>query len=211
MYNNGGESEKIVLLQSSLLLGFWHSEIDGHMQPWYWTGIAISLCQMLGLHRNPDATKYNPCFTNRQRSLWRRLWWSCVFRDRWLGLTFGRPLRINLNDCDAPMPVASDLLQDLEVVPESISAPFVPSKMLQLAKYWITLVELSKLLGSCLTMNYQTVRSRPSVNEVEALEAQILQCKLPDQYEAGLTRLAKFHCYHVHLHYQLRPLKHRMG
>lgn len=171
MYNNGGESEKTVLLQFSLLLGFWHSEIDGHMQPRYRTGIAVRLCQVLGLHRNPDATKYNPCITNRQRSLWRRLWWSCVFRDRWLGLTFGRPLRINLNDCDTPMPVVSDLLQDLEVVFESTSAPFVPSKMLQLAKHWITLVELSKILGSCLTMNDQTVRSRSSVNEVETLEA----------------------------------------
>lgn len=202
MYNNGGEREKIILLQSSLLLGFWHSELDEHMQPWYWTGIAITLCQVLGLHRNPDGSKYNPSVTGRQRMLWRRLWWSCFFRDRWLGLTFGRPFRINIQDCDTPWPRASDLLYDVEATPEFLYAAFVPSEMPRLARYWVTLVELSKLLGDCIIMNYQIQRPKPSIDDVEALETRLSQCELPDKYEKGLTRLAIFYCCHVHLHYQ---------
>jgi hypothetical protein len=202
MYYNGGERDKVTLLQSSLLLGFWHSSLDEHMQPWYWTGIAISLCQVLGLHRNPDESRYNFTVTEQQRMLWRRLWWSCFFRDRWLGLTYGRPMRINLKDCDTPMPLASDILYDVAAVSGSISDDFLSNEMPRLARYWIIVVELSKLLGECLTLNYQIMRPTPSLDEVEALETKLLQCKLPDQYEKGLTRLATFYCYHVHLHYQ---------
>lgn len=202
MYSNGGERNKIILLQCSLLLGFWHSELDEHLQPWYWTGIAISLCQALGLHRNPDASRRNSTITEEQRMLWRRLWWSCFFRDRWLSLTYGRPLRINIEDCDAPMPLASDLLYDVAALPRSLTDAFVPSEMSQLGNYWVTLVHLSKLLGECLIMNYQFSRPIPSLGEIEALEGKLLQCSLPDQYEKGLSRLATFYCYHVHLHYQ---------
>ncbi|KAL5362930.1 fungal-specific transcription factor domain-containing protein [Aspergillus floccosus] len=202
MYYNGRERDKVTLLQSSLLLGFWHSGLDEHMQPWYWTGIAISLCQVLGLHRNPDESRYNSTVTEQQRMLWRRLWWSCFFRDRWLGLTYGRPMRINLKDCDTPMPLASDVLYDVAAVPGFIYDAFLPNEMPRLAQYWVTVVELSKLLGECLTMSYQIMRPTPSLDEVEALETKLLQCKLPDQYEKGLTRLATFYCYHVHLHYQ---------
>ena len=38
MYDNSGETDKEVLLQSALLLSFWHSEKDSHSQPWYWSG-----------------------------------------------------------------------------------------------------------------------------------------------------------------------------
>lgn len=175
------------------------------MQPWYWTGIAITLCQVLGLHRNPDGSRYNSSVTDRQRMLWRRLWWSCFFRDRWLGLTFGRPFRINIQDCDTPWPLVSDLMYDVEATPEVLYAAFVPSEMPRLARYWVTLVELSKLLGDCIVMNYQIQRPKPSVEDVEALEQRLLQCELPDQYEKGLTRLATFYCCHVHLHYQYIP------
>ncbi|BAE54660.1 unnamed protein product [Aspergillus oryzae RIB40] len=42
------------------------------------------------------------------------------------------------------------------------------------------------------------------MGEINALEAQIMRCRLPDQDEHGLTHLAKFYAHHVHLHYQLR-------
>jgi Fungal specific transcription factor domain len=214
MYSNGGERDKIVLLQSSLLMGFWHSDTDEHMQPWYWTGIAISLCQVLGLHRDPDSSKYNSSITDRQRHLWRRRWWSCFFRDCWVSLTLGRPLRINLNNCDTPLPSADDLLSDVDRMHESTSAAYLPKDLAYLAKYWIAAIELSKLLGAVITMNYQTLRAKPSTYQIEALEAELLQYKLPDQYEHDLTRLATFYSYHLQLQYQLRllcPIKQNSG
>ncbi|KAB8271122.1 fungal-specific transcription factor domain-containing protein [Aspergillus minisclerotigenes] len=201
MYDNGGERNKVTLLQASLLLGFWHSEQDDHMQPWYWTGIAINLCQMLGLHRDPDSLRYNSSITDCQRRLWRRLWWTCFFRDRWLGLTLGRPLRINLDDCDLPMSVPADLLSELDSIPRAISASYIPQEFPKLAEFWIILIELSQLLGKVLVLKNQPVKSKSSMNEINALEAQIMRCRLPDQDEHGLTHLAKFYAHHVHLHY----------
>ncbi|KNG81942.1 C6 transcription factor [Aspergillus nomiae NRRL 13137] len=202
MYDIGGERNKVTLLQASLLLGFWHSEQDEHMQPWYWTGIAINLCQMLGLHRDPDSLRYNSSITDHQRRLWRRLWWTCFFRDRWLGLTLGRPLRINLDDCDLPMSVPADLLSELDSIPEAVSVSYVPQDFHKLAEFWIILIELSQLLGNVLVLKSQSVKSKSSVNQINALEAQITRCKLPDQDEHGLTPLAKFYAHHIHLHYQ---------
>ncbi|KZN87824.1 Cutinase transcription factor 1 beta [Penicillium chrysogenum] len=142
MYDNGGEMDKVVLIQSALLMGFWHSKEDGHAQPWYWVGVAISLCQILGLHRDPDSAKVNSVFPGCRRPIWRRLWWSCFFRDRWLSLTLGRPLRINLDDCDLPMPSAADLLGDVAEIPASITSAYIPSDLPQLANYWVILIKL---------------------------------------------------------------------
>lgn len=202
MYENGNERNKIVLLQASLLMGFWHSEIDEHAQPWYWTGTAISHCQILGLHRDPGTSTYNPHITDRQRSFRRRLWWSCFFRDRWLGLTLGRPLRINLDDSDVPMPLAGDMLFDIKGLEEHALADHLPSDMQRLSGFWVMLIEISRQLGDVLLMSYQAGRPRPLLGDVEALETRLLQTKLPDLYEGGLTRFSKFYSNHVHLHYQ---------
>ncbi|OGM48902.1 C6 transcription factor [Aspergillus bombycis] len=202
MYDNGGERNKVSLLQASLLLGFWHSEQDEHTQPWYWTGIAINLCQMLGLHRDPDFLRYNSSITDRQRRLWRRLWWTCFFRDRWLGLTLGRPLRINLDDCDLPMCVPADLLSELDSIPEAVSVSYIPQEFQKLVEFWMILIELSQLLGKVLVLKSKSVKSKSSINQINALEAQITRCRLPDQDEHGLAPLAKFYAHHVHLHYQ---------
>ncbi|KAJ5220564.1 fungal-specific transcription factor domain-containing protein [Penicillium chermesinum] len=202
MFNNGGERNKVVLLQSSLLMGFWHSDMDEHAQPWYWSGIAISLCQILGLHRNPDMSNLTTHISGRQVSFWRRLWWCCLFRDRWLGLTLGRPLRINLDDCDTPMPVLEDLLFDIQKPEGSAAASYFPADMERLARYWIMLIELSCLLGDILTMNRRLGGLKASQAQVEGLEKRLLGSKLPDRYEVGLTPIASFYSNHVHLHYQ---------
>lgn len=117
----------------------------------------------------------------------------------------GRPLRINLDDCDAPFPSPDDLLYDIVGLQETIIDSYIPSDMGRLAKYWVMLISLSQQLGKVLAINYKTVRSRPSSHEIGALEKELLQCDLPDQYEAGLTMASRFHSNHVHLHYQLVP------
>lgn len=201
LYSNSGERDKTVLLQSSLMLGFWHSEVDEHAQPWYWTGVSISLCQILGLHRNPDAARYNAAITDQQRHLWRRLWWTCFLRDRWLSLTLGRPLRIDLDDCDVAMPSVADILYDFKNIPQSLFSAFIPDDLPVLAEYWIMLIQLSRLLGSVLTLSYKTVRPKPSREQIETLEAEILRYKPPEQCPSwnGSTR---FYLHHLQLHYE---------
>ncbi|EFY89034.1 hypothetical protein MAC_04965 [Metarhizium acridum CQMa 102] len=201
MYDNGGETDKVVLLQSALLMGLWHSQRHSHAQPWYWTGIAISICQILGLHRDPDSVKFNASFPAYRRHLWRRLFWSCFFRDRWLSLTLGRPLRMNLNDCDTPMPSVADVISDLDELPPSIIQGHIPDDLSQLAEYWIVLIRFSKLLGDVLTLGYQPFSPAATLQQVESLEADIQQLQVPDKCANEQNKFALFYLYHLQLHY----------
>ena len=102
------------------------------------------------------------------------------------------------------MSVPADLLSELDSIPRAISASYIPQEFPKLAEFWIILIELSQLLGKVLVLKNQPVKSKSSMGEINALEAQIMRCRLPDQDEHGLTHLAKFYAHHVHLHYQLR-------
>ena len=50
-----GENDKLVLVQSALLLSFWFDDAEDIKQSWYWTGIAFGIAQALGLHRQLDS------------------------------------------------------------------------------------------------------------------------------------------------------------
>lgn len=205
MYRNGNERSKIVLLQSSLLLGLYHADINEYNQPWYWTGVAISSCQILGLDHNNASSKNSSSITDRQRSFWRRLWWSCFFRDRWLSLAMGTHARIKLESCDTPFPSPDDLLYDVVGLQEDTASAYMPGDMKRLAKYWVMLITLTRQLGDVLDIKHQNLRPRLSCQEINAFEKRLTQCDLPDQYEAGLTRASRFYSNHVHLHYQFVP------
>ncbi|EHK17894.1 uncharacterized protein TRIVIDRAFT_194406 [Trichoderma virens Gv29-8] len=192
----------LVLLQGALLLGFWNSDIEDHMQPWQWSGRAINLCHVLGLHRDIDAIGYNTSITERQRSLFRRLWWTCFWRDRWLSVSLGRPLRINLDESDTPDPLVSDIAVDLEGIPESVTSAYFPRDLPRLAEYWIQLIQMTKLLGKTLMTCYQLRRPKPTINQIDTLEAELMRFNMPEHPDPSLSRLATFYYYHLQLHYQ---------
>ncbi|KAL7942700.1 fungal-specific transcription factor domain-containing protein [Trichoderma barbatum] len=202
VFNNGGEKNNLILLQGALLLGFWNSDIEDHMQPWHWSGRAINLCQVLGLHRDIDSVGYNTSITERQRSLFRRLWWTCFWRDRWLSVSLGRPLRINLDESDTPDPLVSDIAVDLEDIPESVTSAYFPRDLPRLAEYWIQLIHMTKLLGKTLTTCYQLRRPKPTIGQIDALEAELMRFSMPEHPDPILSRLATFYYYHLQLHYQ---------
>lgn len=102
LFDLSHENDKIVLVQSALLLSFWFAEAEDVKQSWYWTGIAFGIAQTLGLHRDFSGS------TTEQRILWRNLWRCCMIRDVWLAFSMGRPLRLNKNDCSVPLTPASD-------------------------------------------------------------------------------------------------------
>jgi hypothetical protein len=54
-FDLSSENDKIVLVQSSLLLNFWFADTEDVKQSWYWTSIAFSIEQTLGLHRRIKA------------------------------------------------------------------------------------------------------------------------------------------------------------
>lgn len=202
MYETSGETDRTVLLQSAILLSFYHSEKDLHTQVWYWSGIAISHCQIMGLHRPPTNRDDHSSTASRQQSIWRRLWWCCFFRDRWLSLTLGRPLRINSEDCTVAMPVADDLLIDVADMPSVLAATYIPEGYTQLAQDWVLLMQVSKLLGQVLALSFRPNARKPSFEEVKALETAILACPVGGNDEYRQSSSTIFSWCHIQLHYQ---------
>ena len=100
------------LVQALLLMTYWYETPDDQKDTWHWMGVAISLAHTIGLHRNPEkSVALNP----KGQKLWKRIWWSCVMRDRLVALGMRRPTRIKSEDCDVPMLTLEDFDIDIDI------------------------------------------------------------------------------------------------
>ncbi|ODV86643.1 hypothetical protein CANARDRAFT_27070 [[Candida] arabinofermentans NRRL YB-2248] len=101
------ESEPIPLVQS-ILCFIWNYENFSMFSKndYYWTKIAIGYAQQFGFHRNLDEDEYLSVYEKR---MYRRLWWLLFIKDKLVGLGFGKPFMINLDDCDVLMLTDEDL------------------------------------------------------------------------------------------------------
>jgi hypothetical protein len=78
------------LIQAILLHAYWYISGNDQKDPWYWLGICISLATSLGM--NQEITYVNKDVKTRR--LWRRIWWTCVSRDRITTVTTRKPTQI---------------------------------------------------------------------------------------------------------------------
>ena len=100
------------LVQALLLMTYWYETPDDQKDTWHWMGVAISLSHTIGLHRNPTKSL---ALDGKGKKLWKRVWWSCVMRDRLVALGMRRPTRIKSEDCDVPMLTLEDFDIDIDV------------------------------------------------------------------------------------------------
>ncbi|KAK4173035.1 fungal-specific transcription factor domain-containing protein [Triangularia setosa] len=103
LYSLDAERDKMVLLQTLLLMSFWRGGSSEDKDGWHWSGLAFSLAFDFCLHRQPDAH-----LTARQETLRKRCWWSCVLRDRLLALSEQRAPRLQLDQSDVPLLTLAD-------------------------------------------------------------------------------------------------------
>ena len=104
--------------------------------------------------------------------------WSCFVRDRWLSLVKGRPLRIDLEDCDLPLPVIDDIAKELDALPLAVRDRYIPYQSDAVARLWIKLVRISVTLGNILRVHYRCKGPRPSVEDIEKSEEEVQGCVL---------------------------------
>jgi hypothetical protein len=186
-------------------MGFWYADTEDRTGSWHWIGVAISLCQTIGLHRDPEADQpHKRGYSSSQRSLWRRIWWSCYFRDTWLSLGMGRPMRINIDDCDTPMPSVDDVLAEMIGVSATVKDQFLPEGAAQLTQYWVSLLELTVALGGVLATHYRPARrAMPTTSDIEANEKEILKCVEVCQHNGVYSnRVVELHHYELQLYYE---------
>jgi hypothetical protein len=186
-------------------MSFWYTDAQDHTGAWYWVGIAVTLAQGMGIHRctNAQSRHSNQILSEERMRLTRRLWWTCVVRDRWLSLAKGRPMRIHDEDCDAALPCARDLLDELEVLSAHATREFIPPRVDGLADMWVRLVRVSSTLGCILRTHYRLKGPRPSVGDIDELAADLDDCQPSATVGIqGTSDVLLLHEYHLHLFYQ---------
>ncbi|KAJ9418958.1 fungal-specific transcription factor domain-containing protein [Fusarium oxysporum] len=171
LYDMQHEKDRTTLIQAVLLMGFYSSDTEDKTGPWHWIGVAIGLSQTAGLHRNPHSTA-SRIPQHRQR-LWRLIWWSCVHQDVWFSVGMGRPVRINLDDCDTQLPVAADLDALAIGVPDTLREKYLPAGMPDLSKLFVELINLAIIQSNILSTHYRARQIRPSIADVVEVEKRI--------------------------------------
>ncbi|KAJ6022138.1 hypothetical protein N7540_007642 [Penicillium herquei] len=204
-YDVDRSADKLVLIQSVLLMSFWYTDAQDHTGASHWIGIAITLAQGIGIHRNPNSqVRGNSQIASEERQrLARRLWWTCVVRDRWVSLAKGRPMRIHDEDCDAPFPWPDDVSRELQLLSAETRERFIPPDVHYLAGMWVQLVKTSSVLGRILRAHYRLKAPPPRTQEVDELVAELLECQpSPPTAMYDVSDIARVHEYHLQIFYQ---------
>lgn len=199
IYDAQTESDKTSIISSAILLAFWYVDLEDIDGCSHWLGIAINLCHGVGLHREPYYARGPDFpFPPSRLSLWRRLWWSCYYRDAWIAYAFGRPMRLHLDDTDLELPQTADIMVDMKDLPAEIRGDYLPPDLEQLSSLWITLLHLSIKLEEVLILHYRPRRPPLSISQLELDNAEIMRLYNnlpPDNSSQG--QLASLHLGHL--------------
>jgi hypothetical protein len=155
LYSLGYETDRLTLVQSLLLMTFWYDSDGDDKHTWYWMGLALTTAHVEGLHR--DLAQQ---MTKKGR-LRRRIWWSCVIRDRVMGLGIRRPCRIREDEFSVEQLRLDDfdiVLPPPPAVARLLAAPnftgIDPANRQKLATLCIDLSKLCITIGRILYSQY---------------------------------------------------------
>ena len=183
-------------------MAFWYSDTEDRTGAWHWIGIAISLCHTLGLHRNPETANPSHRLPRARISILKRIWWSCVVRDKWLSLSMGRPMRINPKDCQMPMPSSEDVVAELQEIPVHIRERYIPSNPEWLADLWVKLLKISDLLGTIISIFYKQEARKADQADMDLCQSRLLQCFVPIDERSLKDSISLIHTYQLQLFYE---------
>lgn len=142
LYSFDAEQDKMIQLQTLLIMSFWRGDLGEDKDAWHWSGLAITLASDLFLHRQPSSQ-----LTERQKTLRKRCWWSCVLRDRLLALTEGRDPRLRLGESDVPMLTLADYNIGLRCPISEMAAEAELGKRTALSMFSLQLIRLVMCIG----------------------------------------------------------------
>ncbi|KAH7336484.1 fungal-specific transcription factor domain-containing protein [Rhexocercosporidium sp. MPI-PUGE-AT-0058] len=150
LYDLNYERDKITLIQAVLLMSYFFSDAHDRSDSWHWVGVASSLCQTIGFHRDPGLLNV-PAYYRRQ---WKRIWWCCVHRDRWISMGMGRPTRIKMADCNLSQLTEDDLVDPNSQLPSTERYSHLVEQCELRAPLFIEALKLSMILGDVLDCQY---------------------------------------------------------
>ncbi|KAH8892346.1 hypothetical protein GQ53DRAFT_823137 [Thozetella sp. PMI_491] len=138
LYSLDVEKDQIAVLQSLLLMSYWRHPSWENKDAWHWSGLATSLAFSLGLHKKPGAD-----VSERQKTMRKRCWWSCLLRDRLVALAVQQNPRIRLEESDVPMLTLADYNVGFRLTSSDLSPEEELGKRTVLSMFSIQLVRLA--------------------------------------------------------------------
>ena len=153
------------LLQALLLMGQYLQSTEWPRRCWVVVGHAIRTAQALGLHI-PATTEQ---LSQQDRELMRRLWHGCIFFDRMVSMTLGRPVVVSQADARAvPLPAEID---DDQLSPIAGSDRQQPEELFSKTGFFFQSLQLIDILEQILSGMYSASSSmnRPDTSSLERL------------------------------------------
>ena len=157
----GYETNKIVFLQSVLILTFWGPQMKSYGNPSSWVDFSTNIAASLGIHRNSSLAGMNI----KDKSLFRRLWWTMTARNASCATLLGQPFRIRMSQCDSDMLLLEDFNHSL-----STPRPDTDEYSSQAsALYQVNVAKLSLILHQIVLFRLTSNRHPVKRGELHAL------------------------------------------
>lgn len=153
LYDTEYEEDRITIVQTTLLMSYFYERSNQPKDVWHWSGIAIATAVSVGLNGEP----HHRSTSLKQRRLWKRIWNSCIMRDRLISAGMRRTLRIREDQRHRPMLQVEDFEEcNFTFEFESmIGTVFKDSSTtLILVKLCIALVELCQIIADSQNLQY---------------------------------------------------------
>lgn len=200
LFDTQYETDRIAAIEATLLLGLWNDEPQAALgNVFFWIRMAIIIAQGIGLHREIKDSLI-PLVDRRHL---RRLWWALFARDRTCATALGRPVIINLDDCDVSMLTLDDFIEDEPDRP----SPYEVDKTEAL--FFIHSVKLSEIMGLVLQQQFSIDAevSRKMNRAVDATQCDLAMAtwinSLPPELKYSIRdrRVHRFLPAYLHLNY----------
>lgn len=152
LYDADYENDRVAIVQALILMG-WYWEDPGYVPKnvFYWNGLAVTIAQGFGIHRNADESQ----LSKSDKRLWKRIWWTLFTRDRSVAVALGRPVHIHMEDSDVERLCVDDFNEDGEVY----TAP--PPDLLHV-QFFLQYIKICEIIDMVLLQQYSALsRSRP--------------------------------------------------
>lgn len=198
LYDFDCETDRLILVQSLILMTSWQEKGDEVKHLRHWVSAAHNIALLLGLNRDPSPFP----MPARRKRLWKRLWWSLYLRDRTLALGLRQTPLIARAECNLPDLDHDDF--DIRSASPEVCSLFLDCGLLQdldqqkqLAEACIAQIQLSHHLADILQARYATFAPKmgctklialvlvPKTPAVDVEEVQTCSRKL-DQWFRGL-------------------------
>jgi hypothetical protein len=114
-------------------------------------------------------------------------------------------MRIHHEDCDTPMPVVWDILDEVENISIPAREKFIPADTEMLARMWIRLAKISDTLGGILRVHYRVNGPEPNVQDIDRYAAELHDCSQQEPVADSTNNILRLHAHQLELFYQYVP------